>query len=142
MPASAAKKQKAKAVDAPALLAWYDANRRSLPWRAKAGRRADPYHVWLSEIMLQQTTVQAVGAYYVKFLKAWPTVAALAAAEQDAVLTAWAGLGYYARARNLHAAAKVVAHELGGRFPQGYEGLRALPGRRRLYGGRDRGDRL
>ncbi len=78
--------------------------------------------------MLQQTTVQAVGAYYVKFLKAWPTVGALAAAEQDAVLTAWAGLGYYARARNLHAAAKVVAGELGGKFPQSYEGLRALPG--------------
>ncbi|MEJ0025443.1 MAG: A/G-specific adenine glycosylase [Rhizomicrobium sp.] len=110
------------------MLDWYDANRRSLPWRAKPGRRADPYHVWLSEIMLQQTTVQAVGAYYVKFLKAWPTVGALAAAEQDEVLTAWAGLGYYARARNLHAAAKVVAGDLRGKFPQSFEGLRALPG--------------
>jgi A/G-specific adenine glycosylase len=131
MPAQPRKKQKAKTaehVDAQQLLAWYDVHRRTLPWRARAGRRADPYHVWLSEIMLQQTTVQAVGAYYVKFLKAWPTVGALAAAEQDAVLTAWAGLGYYARARNLHAAAKVVAGELGGKFPQSYEGLRALPG--------------
>ncbi len=128
MPASAPKKQKAKAVDAKSVLAWYDVHRRSLPWRAKAGRKADPYHVWLSEIMLQQTTVQAVGAYYVKFLKAWPTVEALAAAGQDEVLTAWAGLGYYARARNLHAAAKVVAGEFGGRFPGTYESLRALPG--------------
>ncbi len=126
MPASTKKKQKPTGVSA--LLDWYDVHRRSLPWRAKAGRRADPYHVWLSEIMLQQTTVQAVGAYYVKFLKAWPTVSALAAAEQDEVLTAWAGLGYYARARNLHAAAKVVASELGGKFPGTYEGLRALPG--------------
>ena len=128
MPASTMKKQKPAAVSAQTLLDWYDVHRRSLPWRAKPGRRADPYHVWLSEIMLQQTTVQAVGAYYVKFLKAWPTVGALAAAEQDAVLTAWAGLGYYARARNLHAAAKVVAGELGGRFPETFEGLRALPG--------------
>ncbi len=131
MPVTPKKKQKAKSagrVDAQQLLAWYDVHRRALPWRARAGRRADPYHVWLSEIMLQQTTVQAVGAYYVKFLKAWPTVQALAAAEQDAVLTAWAGLGYYARARNLHAAAKVVAGEMGGTFPRSYEGLRALPG--------------
>ena len=128
MPARTVRKQKTKPVDAQALLAWYDANRRSLPWRARAGHRADPYHVWLSEIMLQQTTVQAVAAYYIKFLKAWPTVEALARASQDEVLTAWAGLGYYARARNLHAAAKVVAEELGGRFPKTYEGLRALPG--------------
>ncbi|MEJ0043861.1 MAG: A/G-specific adenine glycosylase [Rhizomicrobium sp.] len=122
------RKQKARQVEAQGLLDWYDANRRTLPWRARAGRRADPYHVWLSEIMLQQTTVQAVGAYYVKFLKAWPTVVDLAAAAQDEVLTAWAGLGYYARARNLHAAAKVVADELSGTFPRTYEGLRALPG--------------
>jgi A/G-specific adenine glycosylase len=120
--------QKSQPVDAQTLLAWYDVHRRTLPWRTPRGRRADPYHVWLSEIMLQQTTVQAVGAYYVKFLKAWPTVKALADAEQDEVLTAWAGLGYYARARNLHAAAKVVAHALGGKFPQTYDGLRALPG--------------
>jgi A/G-specific adenine glycosylase len=103
-------------------------HRRVLPWRAPKGRRADPYHVWLSEIMLQQTTVQAVGPYFRKFLSAWPTVRDLADASQDDVLTAWAGLGYYARARNLHAAAKVVAHELGGVFPSTYEGLRALPG--------------
>ena len=110
------------------MLVWYDKHRRELPWRAKAGKRADPYSVWLSEIMLQQTTVQAVAAYYRKFLLAWPTVEKLAAAKLDEVLTAWAGLGYYARARNLHAAAKMVANELGGKFPQTAEGLRELPG--------------
>ncbi len=110
------------------LLAWYDVHRRVLPWRAPAGRRADPYHVWLSEIMLQQTTVQAVAGYYRKFLERWPTVEALAAASLDDVLAAWAGLGYYARARNLHKAAQVVANELGGRFPKDHDGLRALPG--------------
>jgi A/G-specific adenine glycosylase len=110
------------------LLAWYDVHRRVLPWRAPAGRRADPYRVWLSEIMLQQTTVQAVGGYYRKFLERWPDVTALAAAKQDDVLAAWAGLGYYARARNLHAAAKMVADELGGKFPATAEGLRFLPG--------------
>jgi A/G-specific adenine glycosylase len=110
------------------LLAWYDIYRRVLPWRVPPGKRADPYRIWLSEIMLQQTTVQAVGAYYRKFLTLWPDVKALAAAKQDDVLTAWAGLGYYARARNLHAAAKVVAHEMGGKFPTTAEGLRVLPG--------------
>ena len=110
------------------LLAWYDVHRRTLPWRAPAGKRADPYRVWLSEIMLQQTTVQAVGSYYRKFLERWPDVKALAAAKQDDVLAAWAGLGYYARARNLHAAAKVVAKELGGAFPKTAEALRELPG--------------
>jgi A/G-specific adenine glycosylase len=110
------------------LLAWYDVHRRELPWRARAGKKSDPYRVWLSEIMLQQTTVQAVAGYFVKFLKTWPTVDALAAASQDDVLTAWAGLGYYARARNLHAAAKFVASEMDGRFPRTFEGLRALPG--------------
>jgi A/G-specific adenine glycosylase len=122
------KKTEVGASAAATLLVWYDVHRRVLPWRAPKGRRADPYHVWLSEIMLQQTTVQAVGAYYRKFLSAWPTVRALADASQDDVLTAWAGLGYYARARNLHAAAKVVAHEMGGVFPSTYDGLRALPG--------------
>jgi A/G-specific adenine glycosylase len=117
-----------KKTAAARLLAWYDVHRRILPWRAPKGRRADPYRVWLSEIMLQQTTVQAVGPFFRKFLAQWPTVAALAAASQDDVLTAWAGLGYYARARNLHAAANVVAGELGGKFPVSYEGLRALPG--------------
>ncbi|HUE63221.1 MAG TPA: A/G-specific adenine glycosylase [Rhizomicrobium sp.] len=113
---------------APRLLAWYDTHRRVLPWRAPAGMRADPYEVWLSEIMLQQTMVQAVAGYYRKFLKLWPTVTALADASQDDVLAAWAGLGYYARARNLHAAAKMVAHEMGGSFPATAEGLRTLPG--------------
>ncbi len=125
----AAKRAK-KEADFPAarLLAWYDRHRRVLPWRAPKGERADPYRVWLSEIMLQQTTVQAVGPYFLKFLKRWPDVKALAAASQDDLLAAWAGLGYYARARNLHKAAKVVAQELGGKFPTSAEGLRALPG--------------
>ena len=93
----------------------------------QSGKRADPYRIWLSEIMLQQTTVQAVAAYYRKFLTLWPDVKALAAAKQDEVLAAWAGLGYYARARNLHAAAKIVA-QMGGKFPATAEGLRELPG--------------
>ena len=117
------------ATPAPAnLLAWYDRHRRHLPWRAPPGERQDAYRVWLSEIMLQQTTVKAVGPYYAKFLARWPGVAALAAAPLDDVLKAWAGLGYYARARNLHACAKVVAAEHGGRFPANEDGLRALPG--------------
>jgi A/G-specific adenine glycosylase len=111
-----------------ALLAWYDIHRRVLPWRAPAGRVADPYHVWLSEIMLQQTTVQAVAGYYRKFLARWPRVEDLAAAPRDEVLAAWAGLGYYARARNLHACAGVVAGTLGGRFPSTAAELRRLPG--------------
>jgi A/G-specific adenine glycosylase len=110
------------------LLAWYDIHRRTLPWRAPKGRRADPYRVWLSEIMLQQTTVQAVGAYYRKFLERWPTVHDLADAQQDEVLASWAGLGYYARARNLHTAAKVVAHQMNGKFPGTAAALRELPG--------------
>ena len=110
------------------MLVWYDVNRRILPWRAPEGRKADPYGVWLSEIMLQQTTVQAVGSYYRKFLARWPNVEALAAASLDDVLAAWAGLGYYARARNLHAAAKMVAGKLGGKFPQTIEELRKIPG--------------
>jgi len=110
------------------LLAWYDVHRRVLPWRAPKGKRADPYRVWLSEIMLQQTTVRAVADYYRKFLARWPDVTALARAKEDHVLAAWAGLGYYARARNLHAAAKKVAGEMGGKFPGDAQGLRALPG--------------
>ena len=110
------------------LLAWYDTHRRELPWRAKPGETADPYRVWLSEIMLQQTTVQAVAAYYRKFIARWPNVKALAKAPLDDVLAAWAGLGYYARARNLHKAAKLVAGELGGTFPTTAEELRKLPG--------------
>jgi A/G-specific adenine glycosylase len=110
------------------LLAWYDRHRRHLPWRASPGKAADPYHVWLSEIMLQQTTVKAVGPYYAKFLARWPDVKSLAKAPLDDVLRAWAGLGYYARARNLHACAKAVAGEHGGRFPGNEDDLRALPG--------------
>ena len=111
-----------------ALLAWYDVHRRVLPWRARAGERPDPYRVWLSEIMLQQTTVQAVGRYYREFVARWPTMQALAAAPLDDVLAAWAGLGYYARARNLHRAAKVVVDEFGGEFPASIEQLKNLPG--------------
>jgi A/G-specific adenine glycosylase len=110
------------------LLTWYDRHRRHLPWRSAPGERADPYHVWLSEIMLQQTTVKAVGPYYAKFLARWPNVIALARTPLDGVLKAWAGLGYYARARNLHACARVVAEQHGGRFPDTEEGLRTLPG--------------
>jgi A/G-specific adenine glycosylase len=118
-------------VDAPdpaALLKWYDRHRRHLPWRAPPGKRADPYHVWLSEIMLQQTTVKAVGPYYMKFLQRWPDVAALAKSPLDDVLKAWAGLGYYVRARNLHACAIAIAGTHGGQFPETEERLRALPG--------------
>lgn len=110
------------------LLAWYDRHRRVLPWRAEPGENADPYRVWLSEIMLQQTTVVTVGPYFQRFVDRWPTVGDLAAAELDDVLSAWAGLGYYARARNLHRCAKVVAAEHGGVFPETVEGLKALPG--------------
>jgi A/G-specific adenine glycosylase len=110
------------------LLAWYDANARVLPWRARGTAVAEPYRVWLSEIMLQQTTVQAVKAYFEKFVALWPTVEALATAPLDDVLKAWAGLGYYARARNLHACAKDVVSRFGGRFPATEEALRSLPG--------------
>ncbi|MFG1461294.1 A/G-specific adenine glycosylase [Xanthobacter sp. DSM 24535] len=111
-----------------ALLAWYDRHRRRLPWRAEADRRADPYHVFLSEIMLQQTTVKAVGPYFSSFLLRWPKVADLAAAPLEEVLSAWAGLGYYARARNLHACAKAVVARHGGTFPADENALLDLPG--------------
>lgn len=111
-----------------ALLAWYDRARRELPWRADPGECADPYRTWLSEIMLQQTTVAAVIPYYTTFLARWPDVRGLAAAPLQAVLEAWAGLGYYARARNLHACAQVVVSEHRGRFPDSEAALRALPG--------------
>jgi A/G-specific adenine glycosylase len=115
--------------DRPALLlAWYDRHRRNLPWRAKGGERPDPYRVWLSEIMLQQTTVKAVGPYFQKFIGRWPSVASLARASLDDVLRLWAGLGYYARARNLHACAVAVVRDHGGVFPDTEEALRALPG--------------
>ncbi len=110
------------------LLAWYDRHRRVLPWRAPAGKLTEPYAVWLSEIMLQQTTIAAVIPYFLRFLKRWPTVADLAAAPLDDVLTEWAGLGYYARARNLHACAKAVVERHGGVFPADREALKALPG--------------
>ncbi|MBS0538195.1 MAG: A/G-specific adenine glycosylase [Proteobacteria bacterium] len=110
------------------LLAWYDRHRRTMPWRAPAGERTEPYRVWLSEIMLQQTTVATVHDYFHRFVKRWPTVEALADAPLDDVLSAWAGLGYYARARNLHACAKAVVERHGGRFPDEEATLLALPG--------------
>lgn len=110
------------------LLTWYDAHGRDLPWRKKGGAAIDPYHVWLSEIMLQQTTVAAVIPYFHTFLRRWPHVKELAAAPTDDVMAAWAGLGYYARARNLHACAKAVAALPGARFPDTEDELRALPG--------------
>ncbi len=113
---------------AGALLDWYDRNARRLPWRAGIGERADPYRVWLSEIMLQQTRAATVHDYYLDFLQRWPTVVALAAASLDDVLKAWAGLGYYARARNLHRCAKRIVGEFRGEFPTTVEGLSALPG--------------
>lgn len=115
--------------DRPALLLdWYDRHRRLLPWRALPGQSSDPYRVWLSEIMLQQTTVKAVGPYFEKFTTRWPTVMALGSASLDDVLRMWAGLGYYSRARNLHACAVTVLREHDGVFPDTEEGLRALPG--------------
>jgi A/G-specific adenine glycosylase len=110
------------------LLDWYDRHRRVLPWRAPPGVRQNPYRVWLSEVMLQQTTVVAVAGYFPAFTERWPTVHDLAAADLDAVLTAWAGLGYYARARNLHRCAQVVSRDLDGRFPEEEAALLALPG--------------
>jgi A/G-specific adenine glycosylase len=113
---------------AAALLDWYDRERRDLPWRPRPGQALDPYKVWLSEIMLQQTTVGAVIPFYERFLKRWPTVKSLAAASLDDVLSAWAGLGYYSRARNLHKCAQVVVAAHDGRFPQTEEELLELPG--------------
>ncbi len=106
------------------LLAWYDAHARDLPWRESH----DPYRVWLSEIMLQQTRVAAVIAHYHEFLRRFPTVEKLSHAREASVLAAWSGLGYYRRARMLHAAAKIVARERGGKFPETADGLRELPG--------------
>ena len=110
------------------LLKWYDSHRRNLPWRAKAGAVADPYHVWLSEIMLQQTTVATVKSYFEKFLCLWPTVEALAEAPREQVLKEWAGLGYYARARNLHACAHTIVADFGSHFPRTEAELKKLPG--------------
>jgi A/G-specific adenine glycosylase len=134
--AAATKRKKASAFDhddaaraRPALLLeWYDRHRRRLPWRPPPGQRADPYSVWLSEIMLQQTGVKTVGPYFEKFLARWPDVDALGRASLDDVLRMWAGLGYYSRARNLHACAVAVRRDHGGVFPDTEEGLRSLPG--------------
>ena len=107
-----------------ALLDWYRANRRDLPWR----QTRDPYAIWVSETMLQQTRVETVVPYYERFLERFPDVRALASADMDDVLGAWAGLGYYSRARNLKAAAREIADAHGGRLPDDAEDLRALPG--------------
>ena len=116
--------------DSPAsqLLAWYDQHARTLPWRAKGGEVADPYHVWLSEIMLQQTTVATVKPYFEKFLHLFPTVEALASARDEQVMAAWAGLGYYSRARNLLKCARQIVSDYGGQFPDNEDALLALPG--------------
>lgn len=124
--------RKNTAIAAP-LLAWYDKHHRELPWRvspmaASGGVRADPYRVWLSEIMLQQTTVEAVKPYFRAFLEKWPDVESLALANEDDVLKAWAGLGYYSRARNLKKCVDLLAAEHGGKFPDTEDGLRRLPG--------------
>ena len=111
-----------------ALLCWYAVDKRRLPWRAEAGARPDPYRVWLSEIMLQQTTVAHARPYFEAFTRRWPTVEALAEVADAEVMSAWAGLGYYARARNLLACAKKIAGEHGGRFPEDEAELRRLPG--------------
>ena len=131
-PSSATRKKQAVAENGAArpalLLEWYDRHRRRLPWRPLPGERADPYSVWLSEIMLQQTGVKTVAPYFEKFLARWPDVDALGRASLDDVLRMWAGLGYYSRARNLHACAVAVRRDHGGVFPDTEEGLRALPG--------------
>src|SRR5690606_25842360 len=107
-----------------AVLAWYRREARDLPWR----RSRDPYRIWVSEIMLQQTRVEAAKPYYERFLSLFPTVGELARAPEDEVLAAWSGLGYYARARSLHAAAKAVVATHGGRLPADGEALARLPG--------------
>ena len=110
------------------LLAWYDRHARTLPWRAPPGIRPDPYHVWLSEVMLQQTTTATVAPYFRDFTARWPTVHDLAAAPHEEVMAAWAGLGYYARARNLHKCAQTVSRDHGGVFPRTPDALQKLPG--------------
>ncbi|MFQ9800659.1 MAG: A/G-specific adenine glycosylase [Clostridia bacterium] len=107
-----------------ALVTWYRGVKRDLPWR----RTKDPYAIWVSEIMLQQTRVEAVMGYYTRFMAAFPTIAELAYADEDAVLKLWEGLGYYSRAKNLQRAARVVSERYGGIFPSEYEAVRALPG--------------
>jgi A/G-specific adenine glycosylase len=109
---------------AQSIIEWFRANRRDLPWR----RDPDPYKVWLSEVMLQQTQVKTVIPYFEKFIATYPSLQDLAKADEDEVLDLWAGLGYYRRARNLHAAARVMCREFGGRFPETFEELLSLPG--------------
>jgi A/G-specific adenine glycosylase len=128
VPRSSAKHQPVAQSRPALLLDWYDQHRRALPWRALPGEASDAYRVWLSEIMLQQTTVKAVAPYYEKFLARWPDVAALGRAPLDDVLRMWAGLGYYSRARNLHACAVALLRDHDGTFPDTESGLRALPG--------------
>lgn len=110
------------------ILEWYDTNKRTLPWRALPDQIPDPYHVWLSEIMLQQTTVGAVMSYFQKFITLWPSIHDLAKAPQEDIMNEWAGLGYYNRARNLHACAKIVVNDFGGVFPDKQVDLKKLPG--------------
>lgn len=110
------------------LLKWYDRHRRAMQWRALPAQKPNPYHVWMSEIMLQQTTVQAVGPYFMKFIEKWPDIHALASARSEDIMEAWAGLGYYTRARNLHKCAVHVAERLGGSFPEEAAELKKLPG--------------
>ena len=126
--AVAARRTSFEGSDSERLFAWYDRCRRELPWRAPPGALPDPYRVWLSEIMLQQTRTETVARYYARFLARFPDLARLAAAKLSDVLKAWAGLGYYARARNLHACARAVVVRHGGVFPASEEALRALPG--------------
>ena len=122
----------------PALIRWYEQTKRDLPWR----RTNDPYAVWVSEIMLQQTRVEAVIAYYNRFMVQFPTIHALASAPEEAVLKAWEGLGYYSRARNLHKAAKAVSATSSGEFPRTYDQIKKAPRYWRLYCGRDRKHRV
>lgn len=110
------------------LLAWYDKHRRSMPWRALPGLQPNPYYVWLSEIMLQQTTVVTVGPYFQRFIERWPTLEAFITASLDDIMQMWAGLGYYRRARLLYQCAQYIKTEGGGHFPQTYEQLLDLPG--------------
>lgn len=127
----------AKSKDMPSfahrLLDWYDIHAREMPWRIPPhdhaqGVRADPYHVWLSEVMLQQTQVATVKDYFLKFTQKWPTIFNLAASDEEDVLKAWAGLGYYSRARNLKKCADLIVSDYQGKFPQSFEGLKKLPG--------------
>jgi A/G-specific adenine glycosylase len=110
------------------MLSWYDTHARTLPWRSKPFERPDPYHVWMSEVMLQQTTVGAVIKYFEKFIEIWPTVQELANAPQDDVMREWAGLGYYSRARNLHKCAIEIIEKYNSKFPKNIKTLKSLPG--------------